>query len=54
MSEHNITIDGPLKHIMSEDDSIIVMFVKAFLALQLLRTFIFGIKACGLYIIYNK
>ncbi len=53
MNIHNITIDGPLKHIMNEDDSIEIMFMKAFLALQLLRTFIFGIKVYGLYFIYH-
>ncbi len=53
MNIHNITIDGPLKYIIYEDDSLEIMLMKAFLALQLLRTFIFGMKVLSLYVIYN-
>ncbi len=53
MNIHNITIDGPLKHIMNEDDSIEIMFMKAFLMLQILKIFIFGMKVLSLYVIYN-
>ncbi len=53
MNIHNITIDGPLKHIVNEDDSLEIMFMKAFLMLQILKIFIFGMKVLSLYVIYN-
>lgn len=53
MSEYNITIEGPLKYIINENDTLNVMFLKAFLALQFLRIFIFGMKVMSLYFIYN-
>ena len=49
----HLTIDGPLKYIINDDDSLNVMFMKAFFALQMLRIFIFGMKALSLYVIYN-
>ncbi len=53
MSEHNVTIDGPLKYIISENDTVNVMIMKVYLAIQMLRIFKFGIKALSLYVIYN-
>ncbi len=53
MSKYNITLESPLQYIISENDSLEIMFMKAFLMLQILKIFIFGMKVLSLYVIYN-
>ncbi len=53
MSKYNITLESPLQYIISENDSLEIMFMKAFLMLQMLKIFIFGMKVLSLYVIYN-
>ncbi len=50
---HNITLNSPLKYIISEDDTLDVMIIKAYFALQILKIIIFGMKAFSLYVIYH-
>jgi hypothetical protein len=54
MSVHNITISDDLKYFLSEDDSLVVLFVKVQMILFIMKLFSIIVKAYGLTFIYNN
>lgn len=54
MSIHNITISDDLKYFLSEDDSLVVLFVKVKMILFIMKLFSILVKAYGLTFIYNN
>ena len=54
MSVHNITIPDNVKGILTENDTLEVIYLKMCVILMLLKLFNIMVKACALSFIYNN
>ncbi len=53
MSAHNITISDELKYILSENDTLETLYIKAQIILLFMKLLNILVKSCMLYCIYN-